>query len=67
MSHRHSFEHRNLIPDHMFPSGHQPLVNDFGRVVSTGLDVYAFLHHAVRSRTEGFARLVTARLDLGGR
>lgn len=32
---------------HMLPPSHEPLVYDLRSIVSTGVDVYAFLYHRV--------------------
>lgn len=49
----------------MFAPGHQPLVDDFGRIVSSGVNVHAFFHNRVASRAQCLACLISAWLDLG--
>ena len=49
MSHRHPFKHRNLIPDHVFPPGHEPLIDDLCRIIPSSIDVYALFDNTVRA------------------
>lgn len=39
----HSLQDSNLIPDHMFSTGHQALVNHLSSIVATSIDVNTFL------------------------
>ena len=64
MAHGHSLQHRNLVPDHMFASCHEALVNHLCGIVAPRVDMYAFLDNTVRARSECLASLVPARLDL---
>lgn len=49
---------------HMFSSSHQPLIDNFGGIIPSGVDVYAFLHDRVGARPQGLPGLVPTRLDL---
>lgn len=49
---------------HVFPPGHETLVDDFRRVVATGVDVHTFLHDRVRASAQCLSGFVSARLDL---
>ena len=48
----------------MLASRHHPLVDNFGRIVATGVNMHTFFHHRVRSCSQCLARLVAAWLDL---
>lgn len=48
----------------MLPSRHQPFIDHLGGIVPARLDVHAFLDNGVGARSQGFARLVLAWLDL---
>lgn len=52
-------------PYHMLPARHHPLIDDFRRIVSSGVYMYTLLHHRVAPRTQCFPSLVPAWLDLG--
>lgn len=64
MPHRDPLQDRNLIPHHVFPAGHETLIDHLGCVVSTRVDVHAFLDDRVRACAKGLARLVSAGLYL---
>ncbi len=64
VTHRHPLQHRYLIPHHVFPPGHEALVDDLGRIVATCVNVHAFFHDAVGSSPQRLASLVPTRLDL---
>lgn len=64
MSHRHPLEDSDLVPHHVLPPGHEPLVDDLGGIVAARVDVHAFFHHAVGPSPQRFAGLVSTRLHL---
>jgi hypothetical protein len=47
MSHRNPLQYCNLIAHHVLSPGHQPLVDDLGSEIATGIDVDAFLDDTV--------------------
>lgn len=49
---------------HMFPPGHETLVDDLRRIIATGIDVHTFLHNRVRTSAQCLSGLVSARLNL---
>lgn len=49
---------------HMFPSSHQPLIDNFCGIIPPAVDVYAFLYDRVGTRPQGLPGLVPTRLDL---
>lgn len=49
---------------HMFPSSHQPLIDNLCGIISPAVDVYAFLYDRVGTRPQGLPGLVPTRLDL---
>ncbi len=59
---RDSFQHGDLVSDHMLSSRHESLVDDFGGIVSSGVDVDAFFDDRVRTRAQRLAGLVAAWL-----
>jgi len=50
---------------HVFPPGHQPLVNHLGGIIPPRVNVDAFFHDRVRPRPESLSNFVPARLYLG--
>lgn len=63
MSDRYSFEHGNLIANHVLSAGHEALVDDFGGIVSSSVYVYTFLDDRVGACSKCLACLVPARLN----
>lgn len=49
---------------HMLTPCHETLVDDFGSIVATSVDMYTFFDNRIRSSSQRFARLVSARLYL---
>lgn len=47
MAHRYPLEDGNLIAHHVFPPGHQALVDHLSRIISPRVDVDALLYNAV--------------------
>lgn len=47
VAHGYALQDGNLIAYHVFPSGHKPLVDDLCGIVSSSVNVYAFLHDRV--------------------
>lgn len=64
VAHRYSFQYRDLISDHVFSPGHEPLVDNFGSIVSPCVDVHAFLDHRIAASAQSLAGLVSAWLHL---
>ena len=62
MTNRDSLQHCNLVSDHMLPSSHQSLVDDFGCIVSSGVDVDAFFDDRVGASPQRLASFVSAGL-----
>ena len=48
---------------HVFSSSHQPLVDDFGRIIATGVNMYTFLDGRVGACSQRLSNLVPTRLD----
>jgi len=51
MADRNSLQDSDLVADHVLSPGHQSLVNDLGCIVSSSVDVDAFLDHRVGAST----------------
>ena len=64
VAHRYSLQHSNLIPHHMLPPRHEPLINDLRRIVPSGVDMDAFFHNTVRASAQCLSRLVATWLNL---
>ena len=64
MSHRHALQDSDFVPDHVLSSGHEPLVDDLGSIVSPCVDVHTLFDHRVASRTQRLSRLVATWLHL---
>ena len=64
MSHGNPLQHGNLVPHHMLPPRHKPLIDDLRRIISSRVDVHAFLHYAIRAGSQRLPGLVATGLDL---
>lgn len=50
--------------NHVLTACHKPLVDNFGGIVSTGINMNTFLHHRVGASSQRLTDLVSTRLDL---
>ena len=64
MPHRYAFQNSDFIPDHVLSSGHKPLVDDLGSIVSPRVDVHTLFDHRVASSTQRLSGLVATWLHL---
>lgn len=64
MPHRYAFQNSDFIPDHVLSSGHKPLVDDLGSIVSPRVDVHTLFDHRVASSTQCLSGLVATWLHL---
>ena len=53
-----------MLPNHMFSSGHEPLVDDFGSIVPSSVYVHTLLDNRVAACTQRLARLIPTWLYL---
>ena len=64
VAHRYALQHSDLVAHHVLAPSHEALVDDFGGIVSAGIDMHAFFYHTIGSCAERLPSLVAAWLYL---